>query len=51
MRKVLFSLLSLLAVRAPLDVRGSGWAIAGIRRYRNGNSAFTLEVTARIPRG
>jgi hypothetical protein len=38
-------------VRAPLDVRRSGWAIAGIRRYRNGNSAFTLEVTARIPRG
>jgi hypothetical protein len=38
-------------VRAPLDVRRAGWAIAGIRRYRNGNGAFTLEVSARIPRG
>lgn len=28
----------------------SGWEIAGIRHYRDGDSAFTVEVTVRVPR-
>ncbi len=34
----------------PLDVQGTGWTIAGIRHYLNGEGLFTLEVTAKIPR-
>lgn len=34
----------------PLDVPGAGWTIAGIRHYLNGESLFTVEVTATIPK-
>lgn len=34
----------------PLKVRETGWTIAGIRHYLNGESVFKLEVVAKIPR-
>jgi len=33
-----------------LNVRQTGWTIAGIRHYLKGDSVFTLQVIARIPR-
>jgi hypothetical protein len=37
-------------MHTPLDVGESGWKIAGTRHYLNGDSAFTVNVTAQIPR-
>jgi len=34
----------------PLNVRETGWTIAGTRRYLNGDSIFKLQVIAKIPR-
>jgi hypothetical protein len=33
-----------------LDVAEPGWTIAGTRHYANGDSVFTVQVTAKIPR-
>ena len=37
-------------VHTPLDVAQSGWTIAGTRHYSNGDSVFTVQVTAKMPR-
>ena len=37
-------------MHTPLDVAVSGWTIAGTRHYLNGDSVFTVQVTAKTPR-
>lgn len=37
-------------MHTPLDVAASGWTIAGTRHYSNGDSVFTVQVTAKMPR-
>lgn len=37
-------------MHTPLRHGWSGWEIAGIRHYLDGDSAFTVEVTVRVPR-
>jgi hypothetical protein len=38
------------SMHTPLDVAESGWTIAGTRHYSNGDSVFTVQVTAKMPR-